>query len=150
MAIRPKSETRHDLTPEQWAKAEAIASKWHTPEARADEIRAREALAAEYQRNGTIATAGEAVAPSDLVQFRRLAGRLREHRERSGLSLVVAVERSGIDEATLVRLEEGRISNLTVATLLRYARAIGVRLDWEIAESPITGDKTPELEPATD
>ena len=42
-----------------------------------------------------------------------------------GLLLAVVSKRTGIDHATLSRLENGRQPNPTIDTLWRYARAIG-------------------------
>ena len=43
----------------------------------------------------------------------------------AGLTLAVVSKRTGIDQATLSRLENGRQPNPTIDSLWRYARAIG-------------------------
>ena len=43
-------------------------------------------------------------------------------------------ERSGIDKASLSRLENGLYPNPTVNTLARYARAIGKRLVLDLED----------------
>ena len=55
---------------------------------------------------------------------------LKAERERAGLSVAEVVERSGLDRAVIARLENGKDNNPTVATLMRYAAAIGKRLVW--------------------
>jgi DNA-binding XRE family transcriptional regulator len=116
-----------DLTPEQRARVEAVQAKWHTPEAREAEIRDREALAEEHRLTGRIATVP--LDSEEDLQFRGLAKELKGQREKAGLSLAIIAERSGIDQGALSRLENGR-GNPTIQTLMRYAKAIGGRIDW--------------------
>lgn len=53
---------------------------------------------------------------------------LREVRQQQGLSLSDIEERTGLDRASLSRLETGKQVNPTVATLIRYAQAVGKRI----------------------
>ena len=53
-----------------------------------------------------------------------LAG-LRRKRERRGSSLTDMAERTGIDRATISKLETGKLANPTIGTLRTYARAGG-------------------------
>lgn len=129
MATGHRRKTLDDLTPEHRAKVEAARAKWDSPEAREAEVCDRDSLAEEISHTGRIATTGDLVDPSDHLSFRRFAEGLRAHRERAGLSLAAVAERSGIDQAALSRLENGR-GNPTVHTLTRYARAIGGRMAW--------------------
>ena len=145
MAAGQSRKTIDDLTPEQRAKVEAARAKWNTPEAREVEVRDRELLAEEVGRAGRIATTGDPVDPSDQLRFRRFAEELRGHREQAGLSLAIVAERSGIDQAALSRLENGR-SNPTIHTLSRYARAIGGRMTWGFEPS---GKSIKEAAPET-
>jgi hypothetical protein len=50
---------------------------------------------------------------------------LKQARRAAGLTLAAISRRTGMDQATLSRLENGRQPNPTVDTLWRYARAIG-------------------------
>jgi DNA-binding XRE family transcriptional regulator len=50
---------------------------------------------------------------------------LRKAREKAGLSLTDVEKSTGIDKATLSRLETGKQPNPTVDTLVRYAAAVG-------------------------
>jgi DNA-binding XRE family transcriptional regulator len=61
-------------------------------------------------------------------QVRLLIRELKQVRERAGLTLAVVSKRTGMDQATLSRLENGRQPNPTVDTLWRYARAVGRQL----------------------
>jgi ribosome-binding protein aMBF1 (putative translation factor) len=55
---------------------------------------------------------------------------LKRERERCGLSIGEVAERSGLDRAVVSRLENGKQDNPTVATLMRYAAAVGKRFLW--------------------
>ena len=61
---------------------------------------------------------------------------LRAERERQGLSLSDVSERSGIDRATLSKLETGKAPNPTVSTLRAVARALNKRLSWLLVDEP--------------
>jgi len=130
-ARSPKS--LDSLTPEHRAKVEVMMGRRHTPEAREDEVRDREALAEEYRRSGSIAPAGPPVEVETLVRFRRFVADLRGYREKAGISLATVSERSGIDQPALSRLENGR-SNPTMGTLSRYLQALGVvpKITYEV------------------
>jgi DNA-binding XRE family transcriptional regulator len=55
---------------------------------------------------------------------------LKHERKRCGLSISDVAERSGLDRAVVHRLENGKQDNPTVATLMRYAAAVGKRFLW--------------------
>jgi DNA-binding Xre family transcriptional regulator len=61
---------------------------------------------------------------------------LRAERERQGLSLSDVAERSGIDRATLSKLEMGKVPNPTVGTLRAVASALNKRLLWSLIDEP--------------
>ena len=61
---------------------------------------------------------------------------LRAERERQGLSLSDVSERSGIDRATLSKLETGKVPNPTVSTLRALAGALNKRLSWSLIDEP--------------
>jgi len=61
---------------------------------------------------------------------------LRAERERQGLSLSDVSERSGIDRATISKLETGKVPNPTVSTLRALARALNKRLSWSLIDEP--------------
>jgi DNA-binding Xre family transcriptional regulator len=60
--------------------------------------------------------------------LRQVLGALRAERQRLGLSLADIYERTGIDRAALSRLENNEDANPTLATLERYAEALGKRM----------------------
>ena len=55
---------------------------------------------------------------------------LKRERRQCGLSIGDVAERSGLDRAVVSRLENGKQDNPTVATLMRYAAALGKRFMW--------------------
>ena len=114
------------LTPEQRAALEARCAERQTTGYQNELKRDIEAYREEYP---------PALDP-ELVEA--LAG-LRRERERQGLSLTEMSERTGIDRATISKLETGKIGNPTVSTLRTYAMALGHRLAWHL-ETLATGD----------
>jgi transcriptional regulator with XRE-family HTH domain len=50
------------------------------------------------------------------------------------VNLTVIARRSGVDPASLSRLEAGKNPNPTFDTLSRYAAALGLRLDLSLVE----------------
>src|SRR5439155_22988840 len=63
---------------------------------------------------------------------------LKKAREAAGLTLAVVSKRTGMDQATLSRLENGSQPNPTVDTLWRYARAVGRQLVLTHADAAAT------------
>ena len=61
---------------------------------------------------------------------------LKQERRRCGLGIGDVAERSGLDRAVVSRLENGKQDNPTVATLMRYAAAIGKRFLWSYEDLP--------------
>jgi ribosome-binding protein aMBF1 (putative translation factor) len=122
------------LNPELKAELDAIRAKRNSPTARAEETKTRAILDEEYRKTGTLKTIGDGTTMGDLVSFRRFVMFLRSERERLGLSLNDVAERAKIDKSALSRLENGQQENPTVNTLERYARALGKRLTWGLAD----------------
>jgi DNA-binding phage protein len=63
---------------------------------------------------------------------------LKEARHARGLSLSEISRQSGIDLASLSRLEGGKNPNPTFETLSRYAQALGLRLELSLVESDVS------------
>jgi len=59
---------------------------------------------------------------------------LKQDRKRSGISIGEVAEKSGLDRAVVSRLENGKQDNPTIATLMRYAAAIGKRFLWSFED----------------
>jgi ribosome-binding protein aMBF1 (putative translation factor) len=61
---------------------------------------------------------------------------LRESREQRGLSLADMRKLTGMDRASISKLEGGRRGNCTVQTLVRYAHAVGKKLVVSLVDEP--------------
>jgi DNA-binding XRE family transcriptional regulator len=112
--------TKANVTPEQTARIKQA-------EFRAEGRALRESLERERREQGKIAAVDARTQPEDAVALSKYIGALRQRREAAGLTLADVAERSGVDKASLSRLENGFCPNPTVNTLARYARAIGKR-----------------------
>ena len=53
---------------------------------------------------------------------------LKVLREQQGLSISDMADRTGMDRAMISRLENGQLGNPTLATVGRYAQALGKRV----------------------
>jgi ribosome-binding protein aMBF1 (putative translation factor) len=116
------------LSPEKRGAAEAAIlrseARRQTPEGRVEEEEIRRKVREEFP---------------PLSIDPELAGTLsalRAERERQGLSLADVSERTGIDRATLSKLETGKVPNPTVGTLRTLARALNKRLSWSLVDEP--------------
>lgn len=70
----------------------------------------------------------------DMVALNLLVDQLREAREAQGLSLADVSERTGIDRASLNKIELRKNQNPTYGTLARYAAAVGRSLTLGLGE----------------
>ncbi len=59
---------------------------------------------------------------------------LRTERERQGLSLSDLSARTGIDRATISKIETGKMANPTIGTLRKLAGALNKRLAWTLED----------------
>jgi DNA-binding Xre family transcriptional regulator len=116
------------LTPEKRAAAEAAIARASARRATAD---------GRAEEEEVIRKVREEFPP--LAIDPDLAGALaalRAERARQGLSLSDVSQRTGIDRATLSKLETGKVPNPTVGTLRTLARALNKRLSWSLADEP--------------
>ncbi len=111
------------MTPEQRAAVDRIRVKHSTPGYRAEEAEVRERVMEEIPPR-TTPSAIEALAA------------LRLERERRSLSLSEVADLSGIERSALSKLETGK-TNPTLATLDRYASALGMRLQWSLVKGDV-------------
>lgn len=118
MVKRQAQHVRRQLTSEE---------QTHVDEAR----RLTDAEAPEIRRKAKQLKAKSDVARATLQDALRL---LRAERVRQGLSLADIQDRTGIERPNLSRLENEDSSNPTVATLTRYAEALGKRLVIVLAD----------------
>lgn len=69
-----------------------------------------------------------ALLKAEGTPLRQVLAALRAEGERQGLSLADITERTGIDRGALSRLENNEDANPTLATLERYAEAVGKQM----------------------
>ncbi|HEY7157831.1 MAG TPA: helix-turn-helix transcriptional regulator [Gemmataceae bacterium] len=115
-----------DWTPEDRARHQAIRAKFQVERPTLEQLTA----------------SGEYTEPILLGAYWELAAIvecLRGKRERQRLSLGDAAKRSGIDKATLSRLESGQNVNPTWNTLTRYAAALCKELALTLRDVPASG-----------
>lgn len=112
-----------------------------TAEARLHEQKLREALQKEKPSLEDLVRAGECDPDAIMTMgmyfdVQKALQALKQNRKRSGLSIGDVAERSGLDRAVVSRLENGKQDNPTVATLMRYAAAVGKRFLWSYEDLP--------------
>src|SRR5438445_3697789 len=110
-------------------------SRMHRPRVQTPEQEAAErAVRDQFQKERP--SLQELVASGDIAQvftmgeyweLRKTFAALKSLRERQGLSVTDVAERTGLDGDLISRLESGQIDNPTVATMSRYAQALGKR-----------------------
>jgi len=86
-----------------------------------------------------------------MAEVSRIGKRLKYYRKARGLTQIQLKEASGVGLGVIGGLESGQRDNITVATLERLARTLGVTLDALAGFDPLRDDDTenePELAPA--
>jgi predicted transcriptional regulator len=73
------------------------------------------------------------ITQQSLAAILTLVARFKAVRESQGLTLAEVAERMGIDAPALSRLETGRMLNPTLATLHKWAEALGHQLDVQLS-----------------
>lgn len=68
-------------------------------------------------------------------ELRKTFAALKALREQRGLSITDLAERTGMDRAMISRLENGQIDNPTIATMTRYAKALGKKVVVSLVEA---------------
>ena len=118
-----QTDSKPALSPEQQAAVEAIRARSKTEHPGPDELIDRGEL-------------DELVPHGQFMELRELTVRLRQIRERQGLSLTDVSERSGMTRAAISRLENGWNLNPTLDTLFRYATVLGAQIRLSVEECP--------------
>lgn len=74
-----------------------------------------------------------AITRQSFAAILSLMAKFKAVRETQGLTLAEVAERMGIDAPALSRLETGKMLNPTVATLHKWAEALGQKLDVSLS-----------------
>ncbi len=124
MTHRKRVTLKIDRSPEELAELEAE----------------RERFSRERPDAGDLLAAGDHEGPyrqGNIMALLSAIAELKRRRDEQGLSLADVSERSGLDRALLSRLENGKVLNPTMATLWRYADAIGTQVTLAVEPSPV-------------
>src|SRR5438128_1847634 len=105
-----------------------IKSK-QTAEQRAEE----EAIRCQHAANPVRQRPAGAINRRSFTAILSLLARFKAAREAQGLTLADVAERMGIDAPALSRLETGKMLNPTLATLHKWAEALGQKLDVDLS-----------------
>lgn len=73
----------------------------------------------------------------DILALLSALAQIKQERERRGLSLTEVAGRSGLDKGMVSRLENGKVLNPTMATLWKYAEAVGMTLQFTAEAVPV-------------
>ncbi|HEY1379030.1 MAG TPA: helix-turn-helix transcriptional regulator [Gemmataceae bacterium] len=99
-----------------------------TPEQRAEE----EAIRRQHAANPVRQRPAGAISRDSFTAILSLVGRFKAVRESQGLTLAEVAGRMGIDPPALSRLETGKVLNPTLATLHKWAEALGQKLSVDV------------------
>jgi len=100
-----------------------------TAEQRAEE----EAIRRQHAANPVRQAPPSAISSQSFEAILRLAARFKAVRDSQGLTLAEVAARMGIDAPALSRLEAGKMLNPTLATLHKWAEALGQKLQVDLA-----------------
>jgi ribosome-binding protein aMBF1 (putative translation factor) len=123
MANKPRRIQRPRVqTPEQEAAEHALHERFQTEKPTLQEL-------VESGDVTQVFTMGE------YWELRKTFAALKATREQQGLSITDLAERTGMDRAMISRLENGQIDNPTIATMARYAKALGKKVVVSLVEA---------------
>ena len=102
-----------------------------TAEQRAEE----EAIRRQHAANPVRERPSDAINRQSFAAILSLVARFKAVRESQGLTLAEVAARMGIDAPALSRLETGKMLNPTLATLHKWAEALGRKLEVELSSA---------------
>ena len=127
LVIRPI--TAYDVPRRRGGAMKPTMKPKRTAEQRAEE----EAIRRQHEANPVRRRPAGAINRQSFTAILRLVSRFKAVRESQGLTLADVAERMGIDAPALSRLERGKMLNPTLATLHKWAEALGQKLDVDLA-----------------
>lgn len=116
-----------------------------TAEERAELRAERERRARDRPTVDDLLALGEYDGPfrqGDILALLLALAQIKQERERRGLSLTEVARRSGLDKGMVSRLENGKVLNPTMATLWKYAEAVGMTLRFSAETIPVGAGET--------
>jgi len=86
---------------------------------------------------------GSFVPLRELLAIRRIGSMFKREREQKGMTLAELSAKTGMDQATLSRLENGKNLNPTLDTLFRVAAALQKVFHADLVDAPPEEELTP-------
>ncbi len=102
------------------------------PKRSAEQIAEEQAIRRQHAANPALRRPAGAIDQRSFTAIIKLMARFKAARENQRLTLAEVAARMGIDAPALSRLENGKMLNPTIATLFRWAEAVGQKLDVEL------------------
>src|SRR5262249_37592761 len=103
------------------------------PKRIAEDRAEEEAIHRQHSTNPIGQRPASATNRHSFTAIRGLVARLKAARESQGLTMAEVAERMGIDPPALSRLETGKMLNPTLATLHKWAEALGQKLETRLS-----------------
>jgi DNA-binding XRE family transcriptional regulator len=105
------------------------------PERTAEQRAEEEAIRRRHAANPVRRPPAGAISQRSFGAILTLVARFKAVRESQGLTLAEVAGRMGIDAPALSRLETGKMLNPTLATLYKWAEALGQKLDVDVSQA---------------
>ena len=105
------------------------------PNRTADQRAEEEAIRRQHAANPVRQRPTGTINQQDFAAILGLVARFRSTRESQGLTLDEVSERMGIDAPALSRLETGKMLHPTLATLHKWAEALGQKLNVDLSST---------------
>jgi ribosome-binding protein aMBF1 (putative translation factor) len=103
------------------------------PKRTAQERAEEDAIRRQHAENPMRRRPAGAINRQSFAAILSLIAKFKAARERQGLTLAEVAERMEIDAPALSRLETGKMLNPTLATLHKWAEALGKKLDVDLS-----------------
>jgi ribosome-binding protein aMBF1 (putative translation factor) len=103
------------------------------PKRTAEERAEEKAVRRQHAANPVRQPPAGAINQRSFAAILSLVARFKAGRESQGLTLAEVAERMGIAAPALSRLESGKMLNPTLATLHKWAEALGEKLDVDLS-----------------
>ena len=110
-----------------------------TPQEKARIESLRESFQKERPSLEALLQSGQYTEPTTLGEFldaKEIARALKEMRQHANMSLAEVSAKTGMDRATISRLENGMYPNTTINTINRLAQAYGKRFTFRMEDMP--------------
>jgi len=105
------------------------------PKRSAEQRAEEEAIRRQHAANPVRCPPASAINQRSFTAILSLVARFKAERESLRLTLADVAERMGIDAPALSRLETGKMLNPTLATLHKWAEALGQKLEVDLSSA---------------